>query len=238
MLPPFLRHIELLADTIADPDRYPFSIPAIRHLKTLTFHPNVTFLVGENGSGKSTLLEAIAIKAGFHPDGGSKDSTAPADQSSRSSLHHHIGLVRGARRELSGFFLRAETVLNIPAESESHGWSGLDEKSHGESLMWVMVNRFRMGGVYVLDEPEAALSPQRQISCLLRIHQLVQGGSQLIIATHSPILMAYPQAKIILLGPQGCQEVAYQQTEHYQVTRTFLKDPAKMLERMFKSLGN
>jgi predicted ATPase len=229
-----LRHLELVRESVPDWTVYPFSIPAVRGLDRLEFHPAVTFLVGENGCGKSTLIEAIAIKAGFNPEGGSKNFTA-SHRPSESPLHRHLRLARGARREKTGFFLRAETMFNVSTEAEqyrSYGWEDLHEKSHGEAFLWVAMHRFRENGLYILDEPESALSPQRQLAFLGRMHQLVRGGSQLVISTHSPILMAYPQAKIFLLDRSGIQETRYEDTEHYAVTKVFLNDPARMLREI------
>jgi predicted ATPase len=233
-----LRHIELLRDTVEDWSAYPFSIPAVRHMDKLELHPAVTFLVGENGCGKSTFIEAIAIKAGFNPEGGSKHFTS-THRPSESVLHRHLRLARGARRERTGFFLRAETMFNISTEAEmyrEYGWEDLHEKSHGEAFLWVAMNRFRDGGLYVLDEPEAALSPQRQLAFLGRMHQLVRGGSQLVISTHSPLLMAYPEARIYLLDREGVHETPYQDTEHYAITKAFLDNPARMLTDIFREI--
>jgi predicted ATPase len=226
-----VRHLELVRETVPDWSVYPFSIPAVRGLDRLELHPAVTFLVGENGCGKSTLIEAIAIKAGFNPEGGSKNFTS-THRPSESALHRHLRLARGARREKTGFFLRAETMFNVSTEAEQYreyGWEDLHDKSHGEAFLWVAMNRFRGNGLYILDEPEAALSPQRQLAFLGRLHQLVRAGSQLVISTHSPILMAYPEAKIFVLDRSGIEETRYEDTEHYAVTRVFLNDPARML---------
>lgn len=234
----FLRHIELLRDKVPDWKAYPFSIPAVANLERLELSPTVTFLVGENGSGKSTFIEAIAIKAGFNPEGGTKNF-ASRNRPSESELHQYLRLARGARREKSGFFLRAETMFNVSTEAEayrSYGWEDLHEKSHGEAFLWVVLNRFRDNGLYILDEPESALSPQRQLALLGRIHQLVTKGSQLIIATHSPILMAFPEALILSLDRGGINEVAYKDTEHYTVTRAFLQNPERMLNDIFKDV--
>ena len=233
-----LRHLELVRDKVKDWHAYPFSIPAVSSLKKLEFHPSINFFVGENGSGKSTLVEAIAIRAGFNAEGGNKNFRS-AHRPSESSLQHHVRLARGARREQGGFFLRAETMFNVSTEAEEYrdyGWADLHEMSHGEAFLWLSMNRFRNGGLFILDEPEAALSPQRQLALLARIHQLVLTGSQFIISTHSPILMAYPGATIFLLDRSGIQQVRYEDTEHYGVTRAFLQDPAGMLRRIFEDV--
>ncbi len=225
-----LRHIELLRDKVTDWKAYPFTIPAVANLERLEFNRGVTFLVGENGSGKSTLVEAIAIKVGFNPEGGSKNFRS-SHRPSESCLHDYLRMARGATRERGGFFLRAETMFNVSTEAEGYGllgWEDLHEMSHGEAFLWVAMNRFHGKGLYILDEPEAALSPARQLALLGRIHQLVRGGAQLIIATHSPILMAYPGATIFLLAPDGIREVRYEDTEHYAVTKMFLADPSRV----------
>ncbi|HEY6724726.1 MAG TPA: AAA family ATPase [Polyangiaceae bacterium] len=232
---PFLRHIELRRDKPVDWTAYPFCIPAIAQLDRLRFHPSVTFFVGENGSGKSTLIEAIAIRAGFNPEGGTKNFRT-ALRPSESSLQDHVRLARGARREASGFFLRAETMFNVSTEAEqysAYGWAELHEMSHGEAFLWLAVNKFHAGGLFILDEPEAALSPQRQLALLVRLHQLVQGGSQFVISTHSPLLLAYPDATIFMLDRSGIHATRYEDTEHYAVTRAFLQDPAARLRQLF-----
>lgn len=238
----FASQISLRRGDIDSFDQYPFCLPAVRSLETLKLHPKVTFLVGENGSGKSTLLEAIAVALGFNPEGGTKNfrfGTRP----SHSNLHEFIRVAKGFRRPKDGFFLRAESFFNVASEIEnldaepsfgppvidSYGGKSLHEQSHGESFLALMMNRFGGNGLYILDEPEAALSPQRQLAVLSRIHDLVSEDSQFIIATHSPILMAYPDAWIYSCSVNGLEKIDYFETEHYQITRDFLLNPERML---------
>jgi predicted ATPase len=240
----YLREVQLNRDAVPSFDQYPFSLPAIRHLDKLKLHPNVTFIVGENGSGKSTLLEAIAVAWGLNPEGGSRNFNF-ATRPSHSELRHHVTLVKGVHRPADSFFFRAESYFNVATEIERldemgigariidyYGGRSLHEQSHGESFMALLFNRLVGEGLYIFDEPEAALSPQRQLSVLTRIHDLVQHRSQFIIATHSPILMAYPNATIYNLSASGIEPIDYNQTEHYQVTRDFLISPQRMLDQL------
>ena len=229
-------------------EKYPFSLPSVRYLDVLKLHPQVTFFVGENGSGKSTLLEAIAVAWGFNAEGGSKNFHF-GTRASHSELHQYIRLSKGVLRPRDGFFLRAESFFNVATEIErmdaepafsppvidSYGGNSLHEQSHGESFMALLMNRFGGQGLYILDEPEAALSPSRQLTVLSRLHQLVKSGSQFIIATHSPILMAYPNAAIYLFSSSGISQVDYYDTEHYCVTRDFLVHPKRMLDVLLDS---
>ena len=231
----FLLHAEIISEKVADWSAYPYNIPAVSKLGRLELDPHVTFFVGENGSGKSTLIEAIAVRAGFNPEGGTKNFTSRS-RPSESSLHEALRLARGAKREQGGFFLRAETMFNVSTEAEgyrAYGWDDLHAKSHGESFLWVINNRFRDRSLFILDEPEAALSPTRQLALLARMHQLIAGGSQFIISTHSPMLLAYPNAKILVLDRDGITATRYQDTEHYAVTKSFLQDPDATLKRLF-----
>ncbi len=217
---------------------WPWTIPALATLEDLPLAPGVTFLVGENGSGKSTLVEGIAVAAGFAPEGGSLNFGARTREES-PPLAEALLLVRGARRPRDGFFLRAETFFNVMTAidgygaQESYGGVSLHERSHGEAFLDLAVHRFRDGGLFVLDEPEAALSPQGLFSLLQRIHDLVTAGSQFVIATHSPILLGYPGALIYELGDDGLVETAYEDTDHFQLTRAFLEAPERFLRRLF-----
>jgi predicted ATPase len=233
----YLRSIGLDRGRVRSFGEYPFSLPAIRTLNEIELRAPVTFLVGENGSGKSTLLEAIASSWGFNPEGGSRNMMF-ATRPSESGLHEYLRLVRGHKRPGDGFFLRAESFFNVATEVdrlEAASWYGgrsLHEQSHGESFLAVFMDRFYGGGFYVLDEPEAALSPARQLSVLTRMHDLVRQQSQFLIATHSPILMGYPGADILLLDEDGIRRVDYEDTEHYFITREFLLNRERMLREL------
>jgi predicted ATPase len=237
----YLRSVSLRREEVASFDVYPYNIPAIRALHTLELDPAVTFFVGENGSGKSTLVEAIAVAAGFNAEGGSKNFNF-ATRNTESELHQHIQLVRGMKRERDGYFMRAESLYNVATQIDDlcvggYGPRSLHAQSHGEAFLALALHRFRGTGLYLLDEPEAALSPQRQLSLLVIIDELVRRrASQVIIATHSPILMAYPRARIYRLGaPSGAIEtVGYEQTEHYQITRDFLTDRKAFLRQLLE----
>jgi predicted ATPase len=236
----FLQLVMLLRDRVPSFKRYPFSIPAVRELHALELHPKVTFFVGENGSGKSTLVEAIAVAAGFNAEGGSKGFNF-ATRRSESELHEALQLVRGVRREQDGFFMRAESLFNVATQIEEleirldgYGGKSLHNQSHGESFIALATNRFRGNGLYIMDEPEAALSPSRQLALLKLIHALVEKKrSQFIIATHSPILMAYPNATIYHLSPDGIVPIAFEETEHYRITTDFLANRERYFRYLF-----
>ncbi|MGH9971889.1 MAG: AAA family ATPase [Pyrinomonadaceae bacterium] len=242
---PFLREVSLKREQITNYDAYPFSLAAVRQLHRLEFYPDVTFIVGENGCGKSTLLEAIATAWGFNPEGGTINFRF-ATRASHSALHDHLRLVRSVSRPRDGFFLRAESFFNVATDIErmdgepspapplinSYGGRSLREQSHGESFLALLIHRFGGNGLYILDEPEAALSPTRQLAVLRSVHQLVLQRSQFIIATHSTILMAFPRAKIFLLDEAGFTKVRYEDTEHYVVTKEFLNNPNGMLDEI------
>lgn len=234
---PFIRAIRLKRDSVASFKEYPFSIPAIRNLRELRLPGPVTFLVGENGAGKSTLLEAVAVAFGFNAEGGSKNfrcSTRP----SHSALHAHLRLVRAPERPRDGYFLRAESFYNVATAVEeyevlpAYGGRSLHVQSHGESFMALVLERLRGTGLYLFDEPEAALSPTRQMSLLVAIHRLVKLGSQFLIATHSPVLLGYPGSTIYLFTERAITRVPYTETEHYSITKSFLNNPETMLREL------
>lgn len=240
----YLQSIEKRAEKISDPEAYPFCLPAVRALDVLRLDAPVSFFVGENGSGKSTLLEAIAVAWGFNPEGGSRNF-AFSTYDSHSALSGALRLVKGTTRARDGFFLRAETFYNAatylekldeieafaPPILDSYGGS-LHTQSHGESFMSLFVNRLNGRGLYIFDEPEAALSVNRQFAFLRRLDELVKAGGQFLIATHSPILMAYPGQ--IYAVDRGLQPVSYRETDAYQLTRRFLLDYPAFMERLFE----
>jgi predicted ATPase len=339
---PYLTHLTLDRKAVSGRGDYPFCLPVVRNLKTIQFHPSITYIVGENGTGKSTLLEAIAVAAGFNAEGGSKNFRF-STQDTHSELHEFIKLGRTSRREKDGFFLRAESFYNVATElvkldsgkappptfrekeleegtkdaikelrrlkgswirsdkvlqhrmaqileskqsdkatrrerelrglvdealmelkrltgewvevdealiaqlrsllnrpdlsigggSLSGAYGGpLHEKSHGESFLALMQHRFRDNSLFILDEPESALSPARQLSILLRIHELVQAGCQFIIATHAPLLMAYPNSKMLLLTQDKIEETNWKETEHFTLTKSFLDRPETFLHHL------
>lgn len=215
-------------------------IKSIQQVGQLSFTNNVTFLVGENGSGKSTLLEGIAVAYGFNPEGGTLNFNFKT-RDTHSSLHDFLALQRDHHKPRDGFFLRAESFYNMANYIEevgvlrSYGGKSLHEQSHGESFLALMKHRFSGDGLYLLDEPEAALSPMSLMSLLVLIQELVETGSQFIIATHSPILMAYPNATLFEFSDSGVQSVALEETEHYKITKSFLDHPQRMLHYLLEN---
>ena len=220
---------------------YPFNIPCIQNFQKLTFHPKVTYLIGENGMGKSTLLEAIAVSLGFNAEGGSRNmkfDTRPT----HSDLHNYLRISKGIHRMKDGYFLRGESFYNVASEIDeldidplagptiikSYGGKSLHEQSHGESFWALFMNRFGGSGLYILDEPESALSVTRQMAMLARMDKLITKRSQFIIATHSPIVLAYPDATIYQMTPEGIHKVKYKETDTYRLYKGFLDNPEQM----------
>ena len=228
---PYLREISIDPGTQFDASAYPFSIPAVGNMNTIKPHADVTFFVGENGAGKSTVLEAIAVAMGLPSEGGNRD--VYRKEQDVSSLHACLKLVKSFRKPRASYFLRAESLFNVFTfyENAESPRGALHQRSHGEAFMDVMLD-FQAGGLYLLDEPEAALSPSRQMAALSAIHQLVRDDCQFIIATHSPILLSYPHAKILQFDGAGITEVAYEDTEHFAITRDFLNNYEHRLERL------
>ncbi|MGN1069365.1 MAG: AAA family ATPase [Candidatus Fimadaptatus sp.] len=240
----FIRGMRLRRGDVPDWSRYPFDLAAIRSLDALDLSARITFLCGENGSGKSTLLEAVAIACGLNPEGGSRNMRF-SSRDTHSELHRYVTCIRGVRRERDAYFLRAESMYNVasridesesemPGLLESYGGVSLHARSHGESFLALIQSRFRAGGLYILDEPEAPLSPMRQLTLLCELDRLCREGCQLIIATHSPILMSMPGARIYLLDERGITETPYEQTEHFTVSRAFFADPGRMLRLLLE----
>lgn len=233
----YLIHAEFHPEAVIDFESYPFNIPAVREIREIEFHPSITFFVGENGSGKSTVLEALAMNLGFGQEGGTRNVQFRSTESV-STLHESLRLARGIRKPKDGYFLRAESFFNVATYMDDAGYLGgyggksLHRQSHGEAFFALLSNKLRGDGVYLFDEPEAALSPSRQLAALRVIDQLVDQESQFVIATHSPILLAYPRAKIYQFDEQGVRRIDFEDTEHFAVTRDFLNNYPKRIEQL------
>lgn len=236
-----LKRVSLLSERIDRRDKYPFNIPAISSLKALEIASRVCFFVGENGTGKSTLLEAIAVHYGFGLEGGNRnfspkttsvDAIEPLASALRLSFTKRTG---------GGFYLRAESFFNVASYvdtvgvSESYGGKSLHDQSHGESFLSLLQNRFTRSGFYLMDEPEAALSPQRQLSFLALLHDLVKDNDniQFLIATHSPILLAYPGAQIFSFDGGEIHQVAYRESQPFQLVSRFVAAPERYMNALF-----
>jgi len=240
----YLLSIKLLREKIPEFESYPFNLDIIRNFDSLNFHPKVTFIIGENGTGKSTLLEAIAIAWGFNPEGGTKNFNF-STRASHSELHKYLRLIKSFKRAQDGFFLRAESFYNLatnideldeepggPPIRASYGGKSLHQQSHGESFFSLMLHRFNGNSLYILDEPEAALSPMRQIAMISRLHQLTEENSQFIIATHSPIILSYPFSTIYELANGRFNNCNYEDTEHFSSTKNFLNNHKKIISQL------
>ncbi|MGI6030962.1 MAG: AAA family ATPase [Eubacteriales bacterium] len=235
----FIRGMRL-APEAAQQEGYPYDLPVLRRFQPVEFHSQIVFLAGENGTGKSTLLEAIAVASGLNPEGGSRDMRF-SSRDTHSDLYQHVILTKGVRRPSDSYFLRAESFYNLASEVDdleqvgppgflaNYGGRSLHQQSHGESFLALVQNRFRGHGLYLLDEPEAALSPMRQMTLMAEIHQLAREGSQFFIATHSPILMSCPDSTLYWLEDGRMEVRDYRQTPHYFITRQFMENPQRML---------
>lgn len=237
-----LTKIALLRERVARLDEYPFNVAAIAALTTLEISSPVCFFVGENGSGKSTLLEAVAAHYGFGLEGGNRNFS-PSTTGSVSTIEPLTRALRLSftKRTGSGFYLRAESFFNVASQVDavgaagSYGGKSLHSQSHGESFLSLLQNRFTRSGFYLLDEPEAALSPQRQLSFLVLLHDLVERNNeiQFLIATHSPILLAYPGAQILSFDGGAIHPIEYCETQPFQIVSRFLANPERYVHALF-----
>jgi len=245
-----LKAIAILRDRVTNPEAYPFTVPVIRNLTELQFRSRVCFFVGENGTGKSTLLEAIASHYGFGPEGENRNFSNDSSESN----HSVEPLARALRlsfdnRTGAGFFLRAESFFNVatqidvldeepafaPPISDSYGGQSLHTRSHGETFLTLLNIKFRRNGLFLLGEPEAALSPQRQLAFLVLMHDVVRDYKNAqFISSHSPILLGYPEAQILSFDGPRIQETEYDQLANMQIVRRFLNDRDRFLEELFK----
>ncbi len=240
---PFIREV-LLREIPDGAAGFPWTTDVVRalHATPLRLHPGCTFLVGANGAGKSTLLEAIAVAAGLGVQGGGS-GFRDAGRSDERSLGEALTLARGARRPRTDFFLRAESMLEFASRIEAlgdpqalapYGGTSLHEQSHGESFLSIINHRFGPNGLYLLDEPESALSPQSLLALVARIHDLIQEGCQFVISTHAPILLALPGSRIVEVSSDGLRDVDYDDVDAVQITRLVLSDPAAMMHRLLR----
>lgn len=228
-----------------DRDSYLYGIEALRTMDFLDFQENVTFFVGENGTGKSTLLEAIAVAYGFNPEGGNMNYRF-STYDDVSELSGAVRMVKGYCRPKGNYFFRAESFFNVASKAEDYrdmtpkeryyeryGGKSLHEQSHGESFL-AYFQSFDQEGLYIMDEPEAALSPQRQLTLLIQISKMADKGSQFIIASHSPILLGIPGADIISFDGGVMRRCSYEETESYQVMEMFINYRERLIERLLE----
>ncbi len=239
----YIRSVKLNTNLIKSFDIYPFNLPSVKNLSELRFHPRVTFIVGENGTGKSTILEAIATAYGFNPEGGTKNFNF-SSRNTHSDLYESIKIIKGVIRPNDGFFFRAESFYNVASNIDDlaanapgdflslYGGKSLHNQSHGESFFSLFMNRFSKRSLFILDEPEAALSPSRQMAFIRRIYELVNHNCQFIIATHSPIIMAYPDSTVYEIKDNNIRTCDYDETEHYQTMRSFFDNPKRMIDML------
>lgn len=226
----FIKEVRLDRENVPDFDEYPFNIPIIKQMTKVPFTKPVTFLVGENGSGKSTFLEALAVSMGLSAEGGTRNMSYET-LNTTSELSNYLKLVKSGLLPKWKFFLRAESFYTMANQYETYGWSSMHYGSHGEAFMRIF-DDWSKGGLYFMDEPESALSPKNQMRLLTTIHEHAMGGSQFIIATHSPILLSYTQAEIKNVD-DNLNTIKYQDTNIYQLYRRFLENPEKMQKQLF-----
>jgi len=236
---PYLQKIIFQKEKVLQKEKskYPFSIPFLKKINEIEFHKNVTFLVGENGSGKSTLIEGIALGMGFSAEGGTRNFNIETSKNI-SSLHKYLKFHMSYSKPKDYYFLRAESFYNVATYMdetnylEGYGGVSLHSQSHGESFLAVLNKKLQGNGLYIFDEPEAALSPQGQLQAVAEIHKLVNLNSQLIIATHSPIIMAYPNAKILNIDKNGVEELKFEETEHFKTYSLFFSNHKELIKRI------
>ena len=243
----YLKSVDINKQDIPHSD-YIYDLPIVNNFSKINFEFPITIFVGENGLGKSTLIEAIATKYGFNAEGGSRNFNFHTRRT-ESDLNKYVKLVRSAYRAYDGYFLRSESMYNVASHMDEldtlkcnaplirggYGGKSLHNQSHGESFLSIFFKRFFGNGLYILDEPEAALSPVSQMSLLIRINELVKKNSQFIIATHSPILLACPNAQILEITESGIIEKSYRDTEHFRVMENFFKDPKATVSRLLET---
>lgn len=236
----YLKSVDISKSEIPQ-NNYIYYLSVIKNFKKIEFKKPITIFVGENGLGKSTLIEAIATKWGFNAEGGSRHFNFKTRQT-ESDLNKYIKIVKGPYRARDGYFLRSEPLYNVASYvddvdvAEAYGGKSLHDQSHGESFLSIFFKRFMGNGLYILDEPEAALSPVSQMSLLIRINQLVSLNSQFIIATHSPILLAIPNAEILEITEKGIYPKKYFETEHFKIMKNFFENTEKAVDSLIKKL--
>ena len=235
---PYVRSVQIKSADQLDWSIYPYNIPTVNDLEKIEFHPKITFFVGDNGSGKSTILEALALALGFSEEGGTRNVMLNS-ASSASPLHESLRIIKSFKKPKDYYFLRAESFYNVGTYMNELNYlveygGNIHERSHGEAFIKVLTSKLKGKGLYLMDEPEAALSPSMQIMALSALHQLCEDDSQMIIATHSPILLAYPHCKIYQFTDTGIKSVSYEETDHFRITKDFLNCYQKRVQQLLE----